>query len=688
MKTNRARSLKLFYFIILAATLVSCAESGITLDPASDKRAEIIIAEDSRTITEELRTHLVDADPAVRGLACRAIGRIGVDGASENEIIELLWPSLNDTSIEVATSAAFGFGLLPDNADLANRLVEFAMTAEPRSAFAALISAGRVGDSASVPLLQKLTIFLNHQRPGFRSRAVMALFLAGFERSSDVLTQVALGDSVKTVRDTALYALVRLKNTQAADVYLSYLNDSDDYLKALAVRGVALLADTNLALRITPHLNSADANLRSQSLTTLAALKCRVSEEALANSVRDETDERLAAQALRALAAYPPDNHRELATERISDDNSLEMDAAIVTYMSATLQGKTDRDLEELLTHGDERLRAVFFDHVNRSLNKETLKDLIEKYLPGSGGPAHYAAYSLCRELDLKLDNWMTSTRISDILESGEDPLIVAAALDYAGFRREVWFFDAALNLIRHSEIVPAMNRQDIFGSILDGAKRFLPDSANPTGQTKANAKEVFQILLSFDDFIISKRAATALKTYFGIESMSKVVKPVSLYSVSELAAEIASGKAASSLVEIDLPDGVMIIELDYNAAPLTCLNFVQLIKDGFYRDLVFHRVIPNFVVQCGDPRGDGWGGPGYSIRCEYSNLSYKRGTVGIATSGKDTGGSQFFVALSAQPHLDARYTIIGNIISGMEFADNIRRGDKAHSIEVVGANQ
>ncbi|MFQ5606967.1 MAG: peptidylprolyl isomerase [Candidatus Zixiibacteriota bacterium] len=155
-----------------------------------------------------------------------------------------------------------------------------------------------------------------------------------------------------------------------------------------------------------------------------------------------------------------------------------------------------------------------------------------------------------------------------------------------------------------------------------------------------------------------------------------------------KLAHEIEEARTSSSEVVISLPKGDVTIDLDYDAAPLTCLNFTQLIKDGFYENLVFHRVIPNFVAQGGDPRGDGWGGPGYNIRCEYSERSYKRGTVGIATSGKDTGGSQFFITLSAQPHLDARYTIIGEVASGMEHVDGILRGDVARSISIAAAVQ
>ncbi|MGH8015092.1 MAG: peptidylprolyl isomerase, partial [Candidatus Zixiibacteriota bacterium] len=116
---------------------------------------------------------------------------------------------------------------------------------------------------------------------------------------------------------------------------------------------------------------------------------------------------------------------------------------------------------------------------------------------------------------------------------------------------------------------------------------------------------------------------------------------------------------------------------------PLTVLNFMQQAKDGFYDGLRFHRVVPNFVAQGGDPRGDGWGGPNYFIRCEYTDLPYKRGTVGIATSGKDTGGSQFFITLSPQPHLEARYSVFGQVVSGMKFVDDIVIGDTIDKVEI-----
>jgi cyclophilin family peptidyl-prolyl cis-trans isomerase/HEAT repeat protein len=124
---------------------------------------------------------------------------------------------------------------------------------------------------------------------------------------------------------------------------------------------------------------------------------------------------------------------------------------------------------------------------------------------------------------------------------------------------------------------------------------------------------------------------------------------------------------------------GTFDIELDAEVAPNTVANFLALAHSGFYNGLTFHRVVPDFVVQGGDPRGDGWGGPGYTIRSEFSRRPYERATVGIAHSGKDTGGSQFFVALSPQPHLNGRYTVFGEVIRGMEVVDLLQPGDRFH---------
>ena len=117
--------------------------------------------------------------------------------------------------------------------------------------------------------------------------------------------------------------------------------------------------------------------------------------------------------------------------------------------------------------------------------------------------------------------------------------------------------------------------------------------------------------------------------------------------------------------------------------APLTCLNFMTLARAGFFKGSTWHRVVPNFVAQDGDPRGDGEGGPGYTIRDEINERPYLRGTMGMALDWADTGGSQFFLTHSPQPHLDGRYTVFGRIVAGLDVLDRIQPGDTILRVRV-----
>lgn len=132
---------------------------------------------------------------------------------------------------------------------------------------------------------------------------------------------------------------------------------------------------------------------------------------------------------------------------------------------------------------------------------------------------------------------------------------------------------------------------------------------------------------------------------------------------------------------------GTMVIELYDDDAPGTVANFVKLAKSGFYNGLTFHRVIPDFVVQGGCPRGDGTGGPGYSIACETEGKKqfHDRGVLSMAHAGRNTGGSQFFICHNRRntAHLDRKHTVFGKVIENVDVIDEIRRGDKIISIEI-----
>jgi len=131
---------------------------------------------------------------------------------------------------------------------------------------------------------------------------------------------------------------------------------------------------------------------------------------------------------------------------------------------------------------------------------------------------------------------------------------------------------------------------------------------------------------------------------------------------------------------------GVVLLDLFEKDAPNTVANFEKLANSGFYNGLVFHRVIPGFVAQGGCPNGTGAGGPGYTIDCEINPNKHERGALAMAHAGKNTGGSQFYIVYSPQPHLDGVHTVFGKIVSGMEHVDAFKGRDKMATVEVFEA--
>ncbi len=135
---------------------------------------------------------------------------------------------------------------------------------------------------------------------------------------------------------------------------------------------------------------------------------------------------------------------------------------------------------------------------------------------------------------------------------------------------------------------------------------------------------------------------------------------------------------------EIETSKGKYTIELRPEFAPITCGNFISLTESGFYKGVIFHRVVPNFVIQTGDTTNTGWGGPGYEIVSEFSPVPFSRAAVGIASIGKDTEGSQWFVMHSLFPHLNGRYTNWATVVKGMDVVDIIDEGDKVIKIKLL----
>ena len=143
--------------------------------------------------------------------------------------------------------------------------------------------------------------------------------------------------------------------------------------------------------------------------------------------------------------------------------------------------------------------------------------------------------------------------------------------------------------------------------------------------------------------------------------------------------------KNMNRIATINTEKGDIKIELFEDKAPITTKNFIDLAQKGFYDGLTFHRVIRGFMIQGGDPNGDGTGGPGYDIKDEFHpDLKHdSAGILSMANAGPNTGGSQFFITEAPQPHLNGRHSVFGKVIDGMEIVTNIQQGDKMIKVTI-----
>ena len=198
-------------------------------------------------------------------------------------------------------------------------------------------------------------------------------------------------------------------------------------------------------------------------------------------------------------------------------------------------------------------------------------------------------------------------------------------------------------------------------------------------------AVQILEGLSEDADFLVRRESAAALER---LGRPRPEIGPVATGRTGPVYAQILSQTERVRFVEVTTVRGAFRMRLDCPQAPLTCLSFLQLAGQGYFDGLRFHRVVPDFVVQTGDPRGDGWGGPGFALRDEVNRLRFGRGAVGMALSGPDTGGSQFFIALSPQPHLDGGYTVFGQVMGDDSVLDRIRQEDGLVTIREIESGE
>jgi cyclophilin family peptidyl-prolyl cis-trans isomerase/HEAT repeat protein len=619
---------------------------------------------------------LSDPEGRVRRRAALAVGRVGLVAG-----VEPLLPLLADTDVEVRQMAAFALGLIGHQSARA-ALIKSLDDPEPivqGRAAEALGSIGNRADADAVSGIVRRQIAagaLNGIEPDDLSyplaapaeAARLAIYALVRLGSYDALAAAVLDGSGQPVSRwwPVAYALGRINDQRAAPVLLTLLNTPGRYTAAFSARGLAGLKapQAAAALRQIVDARTAHPAILIQAVRGLGALADPAALATLVKIVADRSaDTGLRLEAATSIGTLAAAEHAELLIDLLMDPLAGIRGAALRALARvepdvfiATLAGmEPDRDWSVRVAEA----AALGTLPGERSLPRlrMLLDDRDQRVVP----PAIEALAASKPQGFEKI--------LLEKLQADDFAVRAAAA--------------TALGELKSASAIPALLEayKIALGDVTYGARDAMLTAINAI--EPATGRQMLQQALTDKDWALRLRAAAILRQG-GATDVDATMRP----APSDIAADdqripalVNPKYSPHAFIETD--KGTIEIELAVLDAPLTVDNFVTLARKGYFNGLVIHRVVPDFVVQDGDPRGDGEGGPGYTIRDEINQRPYLRGTVGMALAGKDTGGSQFFITHSPQPHLDARYTVFGHVVSGMDVVDRIAQGDIVRSVRI-----
>jgi cyclophilin family peptidyl-prolyl cis-trans isomerase/HEAT repeat protein len=643
--------------------------------------ARVLALEDARSLGEgELERDLRSPDRSVRRRAALAAGRI-----ADPSITKTLAELMNDQEPEVRQMTAFALGLLGDRQAvdrLRAALKDTDATVRARSAEAL----GRLGDKRAGPDLVAFVlgaiphgaavITVRGDDPGNVSdpwvELRLGLFALAALKDAPAAEAVLLtGGKPRFDWWAATWTAMRLELPSMKPVLVAAAGSDDPLARAIAARGLGALKDKGAFETIAKLARDPDETVSVSALKALGTLG-DARGTAVAVSMLAAPSLTLKREALRALAVLPGD--RALRARLVPLVGARE---AWIRGPALRALARADPDEFALVLSGLDpdsdwtvraELAAALGDmggEIGASLLLAMLKDPDARVLPAvlealraARGPD--AAFTLRRHLTHP-DSAVRVAAVEGLVALGGGSPAEALTTAYQSARSEA-DPDVRLALVAAFAAMKDAKGQ----SLLEQAAK-----SDPSRLVRARAIDALR----------SASGATATVPEPGPEAVSR---PFADYRLAMGPYDVAPGlDLYSPRAILHTARGRIEILLDVVETPLTTQSFMDLARRGFYDGLTFHRVEPNFVVQGGSPRGDGNGGPGYAIRCEIGQRPYGRGAVGMALSGKDTGGSQFFITHVAQPHLDGGYTLFGRVTGGMDVVDQIRPGDVIEHIEI-----
>lgn len=661
--------------LLLATPVAAAAQEEAIIEQI----APIIAAEDAREFRPDIFSRgLVAPDSLVRRVTAMSAGRIG-----DLRATPLLLPLLTDPDSTVRLTAAFALGLLRDTAAVQTLIARLTglPALEPASSVEAIVALAKTGG----PTVGRFfggalggQVVLTQVDPAPAKREII---LQSWRLGKDApLPEILpfMDDTNKTVRARAVYALGRLRAPAAADRMLLALRDPEAYIRSIAARSLtkgfaqaarlspatvgdlvaraasdqspavranALLAlgtyaDSSLTPRIQPQLDDPVPNVQVAAAEAIGALGGNIGAKDLVRVAAGKGPFGVRRAALIALGAVSPES-----------------------FATASAMWKKSSDWRE-------RAAAA------------------EGTAAGDPGPSPwFLADRDGRVIASGLQAWAAA-------DTGADPRIVGAA------RRLLGHVDAGVRSVAADVVARAADPADLAplaAMYARTTKDSFPDAAiaalngivairksGSEGATRVD-REFLQTTPRPGDYLVRLWAEdhwAEAADKWGSPYPVATGRTMQEYRDLVHAFITRTDSLARPKITIETQQrGTIQVELLGPEAPLTVANFLRLIDRHFFDGNRWHRVVPNFVVQDGDPRGDGFGGPGGAIRDEINMRRYEGPMLGMALSGSDTGSSQWFINLSPQPHLDGTYTVFGRVVGGSTTLARITQGDMIRTI-------
>jgi cyclophilin family peptidyl-prolyl cis-trans isomerase/HEAT repeat protein len=625
------------------------------------RRAHLLRIEDTRRDEPAyLDSLLAGADARGRADGALAVGRIGARAH-----LPTLRRLALDPDADVAATALFALGLLKDTAALG--VGATALRAAPAAAMEAAWLLGELAEHGRPAIVSALRD--SALAPSTRGALLLAAARLRPVPADVVVPWITSADSAVAWR--AAYALARGRSAAGVRALIGAAHAGPGAVREQVARGIGRgvagdsLGDT--ARRALASLvGDAEPRVRVNAVRALASYG-PVTRASIVRSLRDpDASVRLAsAQALDGVL----DSSATLWTEAFEIDTAFVMRRSIA--VAAAKRGILLDRTRAWRTGGDWQRRAAFVELEAQGAAPAAF-DRLMLWRDDPDGRVRAAAAGALATL---AESASVRPRARAVLRAAlrqPDVGVRAAALGGLAAGATVEDLHAALDAYALARADGDNDARLAFWQLVDSA---LAHQRAPLPDSLARRLDA----LGRPDDPLERIAASRIVRFAAWRDSAGAPRPFAWYEAR--AREALRRPRPVARVETDR--GVVELSLFAADAPLTVHNFATLARRGYFDGQRFHRVVPNFVAQGGDPRGDGNGGPGYAIRDELNRRRYLRGTLGMALSGPNTGGSQFFITHSPQPHLDGGYTVFGQLRSGADVLDRIVQGDRVVRITI-----